>query len=438
MYLHPAPLAPLARNLRTGTVDLKNYINELCDRIEKVDQTIEAFLPEKNRRGRLLGEADLLLKAYPDADRRPPLFGIPVGIKDIYQVEGFSTGAGSKLDPALLAGPEAECVRLLRQAGALVLGKTVTTEFAYFEPGPTRNPHNPDHTPGGSSSGSAAAVASGMCPLSLGTQTIGSVNRPAAFCGVIGFKPSFGRVSTEGLLYFSRSADHVGFFTQDVEGMILVSSVLCYGWQEFSVSYKPVLGIPKGRYLEQAEPDALKLFYRQIKKLQQEGYQCKEVQALNDIAAINDWHRKLVAAEFASEHRSLYKGNPELYRPKTVELIKEGQTVSKEELAEARRQQKNLRDRLETQMRESGFDLWVTPAAPGPAPSGIEATGNPAMNLPWTNSGLPSVSIPAGKAKNQLPIGLQFIAPFMGDELLLSWSGAVAELFDQYQAYNQK
>ncbi len=142
---------------------------------------------------------------------RPPLFGIPIGIKDIFHVNGFSTHAGSRLPPKQLMGEEAKCVSDLKKAGALILGKTVTTEFAYFEPGPTMNPHNPNHTPGGSSSGSAAAVAAGLCPLALGSQTIGSIIRPASFCGVVGYKPSYDRISRDGVIPVSPSLDHIGF-----------------------------------------------------------------------------------------------------------------------------------------------------------------------------------------------------------------------------------
>jgi Asp-tRNA(Asn)/Glu-tRNA(Gln) amidotransferase A subunit family amidase len=436
MYLHPAPLALIARNLADGSLDLKDYINASCDRLEQYDSKIEAFLPEPDRRVRLLNEADLLLKSYPEPDNRPPLFGVLIGVKDIFRVDGMPTKAGSKLDPEALAGPEADCVRLLRQAGALVLGKTVTTEFAYFEPGPTRNPHNLNHTPGGSSSGSAAAVAAGFSPLTLGTQTIGSVNRPAAFCGVVGFKPSYNRIPTEGLLYFSRSADHVGCFTQDMEGAILAARVLCHEWQEISVSYKPVLGVPKGRYLDQASEEALEAFSGQLDRLREAGYTVKTVNVLDDIETIAIWHRKLIAAEIAREHAELYKQFSALYRPKTAEIIEEGKAVSREELKEARRRQKDLHEKLETARREAGIDLWVTPAAPGPAPEGISATGNPAMNMPWTNTGLPSVSVPSGRASNGMPLGLQLIGPFMGDELLLSWASDVAGLFSEFQAYN--
>ena len=169
-----------------------------------------------------------------------------MGVKDIIRVDGFPTRAGSRLPPHLFAGPQAACVTALRRAGALVLGKTVTTEFAGFEPGPTANPHRPGHTPGGSSSGSAAAVAAGYCPLALGTQTIGSVIRPAAFCGIVGFKPSLGRIATAGLVDFSPAVDTVGIFTQDLAGMGSVAAVLCGEWRRRTEADKPVLGVPLG------------------------------------------------------------------------------------------------------------------------------------------------------------------------------------------------
>ncbi|MDZ4133476.1 MAG: amidase [Dethiobacteria bacterium] len=436
MYLHPAPLARIARDLVSGNLDLLDYINEACDLLEKVDPQVNAFLPEPDRRARLLKEGELLKSIYPDQAKRPPLYGVLIGVKDVYRVDGFPTRGGSKLDPEALAGVEADCVRLLRQAGALVMGKTVTTEFAYFEPGPTRNPHNLNHTPGGSSSGSAAAVAAGLAPLTLGTQTIGSVNRPAAFCGVVGYKPSYNRIPSGGLLYFSRSADHVGCFTQEVEGMLLAARSLVEDWQDISVSYKPVLGVPRGKYLEQASDEGLKAFSEQLERLRDAGYKIKEINALDDIETIAIWHRKLIAAEIALEHAELYAKYAALYRPRTAEIIEEGKVISKQDLEEGRKRQKQLREKLETQMRESEIDLWVTPAAPGPAPEGIDATGNPAMNMPWTNTGLPSVTIPAGRAENGLPLCLQFIAPFRGDELLLNWSVGIAELFSEYQAYN--
>ena len=266
MLIHSAPLALTVNDLCSGRLDLLTNIDDICDRIEIVDAQVQALLPEPERRTRLLHEATALLASYPAADDRPPLFGALVGIKDIFHVDGFVTRAGTRVPPELFAGPEAAVVKLLRQAGALIAGKTVTTEFAYFEPGPTRNPHDLAHTPGGSSSGSAAAVAAGLCTLAVGTQTIGSVIRPAAFCGTVGFKPTLGRIPTDGLVNFSPTCDHVGLFTQDVEGMALAASAVCRNWQPVTLSEHdvPLLGVPDGPYLRQTAPEALNVFYRQL------------------------------------------------------------------------------------------------------------------------------------------------------------------------------
>ena len=206
MTLNATPLAATAAALRSGSLDLDAHIDAICDQIDAVEPQVQALLPEEGRRARLHRDADALLARHPQPAQRPPLFGALVGVKDIIHVDGYVTRAGAAVPPELFAGEEAAVVGLLRAAGALILGKTVTTEFAYFEPGPTHNPHNLAHTPGGSSSGSAAAVAAGFCELALGTQTIGSVIRPAAFCGIAGYKPTLGRIPTAGLVYFSRTS----------------------------------------------------------------------------------------------------------------------------------------------------------------------------------------------------------------------------------------
>ncbi|MBI4771596.1 MAG: amidase, partial [Chloroflexi bacterium] len=227
----PYSLPDLAGALRNGDLPLTTYLAALEAHFSAREPAVLAFLPEPDRFDRLRREAAALLERYPDPDARPPLFGAPVGVKDIFHVAGFPTRAGSRLPPEALAGPEADSVRALKAAGALILGKTVSTEFAYFGPGPTRNPHAPDHTPGGSSSGSAAAVAAGLCPLALGTQTIGSIIRPAAFCGVVGFKPGYERVSRAGVIPLSPSLDHVGVFAAEVAGVALAARVLVGDWR---------------------------------------------------------------------------------------------------------------------------------------------------------------------------------------------------------------
>src|SRR5829696_7702500 len=207
----------LIEALRSNELTLPEYLSQVEAQFTGREPAILALLPEENRFARLKTEADTLALGYPDLVNRPPLFGAFVGVKDIFHVEGFTTQAGSALPSELFQGEEAESVTRLKDAGALIFGKTVTTEFAYFSAGPTRNPHNVAHTPGGSSSGSAAAVAAGFCQLALGTQTIGSIIRPASFCGVVGLKPTYERISRAGVIPLSPSLDHIGFFTPDIE-----------------------------------------------------------------------------------------------------------------------------------------------------------------------------------------------------------------------------
>jgi Asp-tRNA(Asn)/Glu-tRNA(Gln) amidotransferase A subunit family amidase len=426
MLINSAPLALTVEKLRAGQMDVLAHVDEMCDRLEKLDPQIEAMLPEPDRRSRVRAEAKALQARYPDPKKRPALYGALVAVKDIFHVSGFVTKAGSVIPPELFAGPEAVCVKMLHDAGAVILGKSVTTEFAYFEPGPTRNPHNLSHTPGGSSSGSAAAVAAGFCHLSLGSQTIGSVIRPAAFCGVIGFKPTLGRIPTEGLVYFSRTLDQIGFFTQDLPGTELAASILCRPWKPVPAPTSlPVLGVPTGHYLQQAEPEGLEAFEQHLSKLEAGGCIIKRVPALNQIADLNTLHRRFVFAEFAREHAAIYPKHTSLYRKRTAEIIEIGKTVNDQELASLKTNCSALRNKLESAMVSSGIDLWVTPSALGPAPDGIHATGDPNMNLPWTHAGMPAITLPAGKAKNGLPLGLQFIGRFGEDERLLAWCRAL-------------
>src|SRR3972149_2199567 len=191
----------------------KTKVQERIDQFEELykikEPRIHAFLPEAGRSARLQREAGALDRKLGKQAKHSPLFGLLLGVKDIFHADGFPTQAGSRLPTRALRGPKAASVTLLHKAGMLIAGKTVTTEFAYFSPGPTRNPHNTAYTPGGSSSGSAAAVAAGLVGLALGTQTIGSTTRPASYCGVVGFKPSLGRISTAGVIPLAKSLDHV-------------------------------------------------------------------------------------------------------------------------------------------------------------------------------------------------------------------------------------
>lgn len=386
------------------------------------EPAVQAFLPEDGRFDRLRREAETLLAHYPDPANRPPLFGVPVGIKDIFHVAGFVTQAGSRLPAEMLQGPEATAVTRLKNAGALIMGKTVTTEFAYFAPGPTRNPHHPDHTPGGSSSGSAAAVGAGLCTLALGTQTIGSIVRPAAYCGVVGYKPSYDRISRQGVIPLAPSVDHVGVFAPDLASIQMVASLLAAEWETAVPERRPVLAIPEGPYLDNVSAEGMAYFEATCQRLTEAGLTVKSVAAMADFADIVARHNALVAAETAVVHKDWFARYGNSYHPKTAGLIRQGQAVAPEEFEAARHGREKLRQELAGLMDEHGIDLWLAPPSPGPAPAGLESTGDPIMNLPWTHSGLPSLNLPTGFNENGLPLGLQVIGRWYSDESLLAWA----------------
>ncbi|HAU29621.1 MAG TPA: amidase [Rhodospirillaceae bacterium] len=406
--------------------DLMAFVNALCDRIEAVEPYIHALLPEEGRRARLLADAARLLSTYPNAGVRPPLFGVPVGVKDLYHVAGFKTRAGSRLPPEPLTGAEGPVVRRLKDAGALIIGKTVTTEFAYFSPGPTCNPHNITHTPGGSSSGSAAAVAAGECALALGTQTIGSVSRPAAYCGVFGFKPSFGRMSVQGVIPFSPRVDQMGYFAPDMAGILGAAPVMCDKWNTETPlpAVRPlVLGVPQGKYMAQADDTVLAFFKAQCERLSDLGHKLIPCDPFPDITRINAIHRTLNALDLAKVHAAWFAKYEALYSPQTRALILEGQTADD---TGADQSIAGLRARMDGMMESLGLDLWLAPATTTPAPEGLSATGSPLMNLPFTHAGIPTLAVPAGKTTSGLPLGLQLAGCFGRDEDFLSLAASLA------------
>lgn len=421
-------LAELAKAMARGDLHPGHYMELLQQRFTALEPLVEAFVPQAQEPwSRMASELKALEKRFPQTGVRPPLYGIPVGVKDVIHVEGFPTRAGSVLDPQLLTGEEGPLVKKLRELGAVFMGKTHTAEFAYLAPAPTRNPYDLDRTPGGSSSGSAAAVASGLCPLALGTQTVGSTLRPAAYCGVVGFKPSFGRLPTEGMIPLSPSLDHVGLFTRDVEGMLLASSVLLPQWRKPRMDETPLLGIPQGPYLQRAGQESLSHFREAVRKLEAAGLRALPIRIMENFEEIAHRHHRLMAAEAALVHREWFKEFKHLYRAETRALIERGMTVSQSELEEYREGRLRLREGLCQVMEELGLSFWIAPATVGPAPSGLKSTGESIMNLPWTHAGLPALSLPAGFTTRGLPMGLQLVAGWMKDEELLYFASFVAK-----------
>ena len=269
-------------------------------------------------------------------------------------------------------------------------------------------------------------MAAGFCPLALGSQTVGSVIRPAANCGIVGFKPTYGRLPVGGVIPFSPAMDQLGLFAQDAAGMELTASTLVPDWDEDPgpepSAERPVLGVPEGPYLAQASDEARALFEGQVSRLVERGYAVRRVLTLQDIDAVNGRHRRIIAAEAAAVHADWFARHERLYRPRTAALLREGQTVIASELEADRAQHPLFAEAQAEVMRAAEVDLWITPAATGPAPEGLASTGDPAMSLPWTQAGMPAVTIPAGRATNGLPVGLQCVAPRMRDRSLLRWA----------------
>lgn len=426
------PLVAEAESLRSGGRDLLAHLADTCDRIDALDGQIRAFVAEPDRRGRLRAEAAEVHGRWPTPAERPALYGVPVGVKDIVHATGLATAAGSAVPADALTGRQAVVVERLRAAGAVVAGKTVTAEFAVTAPGPTRNPHHLGHSPGGSSSGSAAAVAAGMVPLAIGTQTVGSVIRPAAYCGVVGFKPTFGRIPVDGVIANAPSLDTLGLFATDVAGAARAAERVCDDWRgqtagraAGAVRALPVLGVPTGRYLDRADAAATEAFDAQVEQLRAAGFTVLAVPFMADFDDIFDQQFTVNRYEVARTHADWFPRFGELYRPETVAAIRQGQRVTAAAYAAARDHQRRFRDRVHQTLAAEGIDLWIAPAATGTAPKGLATTGDSVMCLPWTYAGLPALTVPAGTLAPGLPLGLQCVARAGADEELLDWAPAI-------------
>ncbi|WP_327679299.1 amidase [Kitasatospora sp. NBC_00458] len=434
--VRPRSLIREAAALRAGVPTLAVHVDRLCARIDRIDPLIHAFVAEPGRTDRLQAEARALTARHPDPATAPPLYGVAVGVKDIVRVDGLPTHAGSALPPGVLAGPQATVVDRLRAAGALVAGKTVTAEFAGSAPGPTRNPHHPGHTPGGSSSGSAAAVAAGLVPLAIGTQTVGSVIRPAAYCGVVGFRPTYGRIPADGVVPNAPSLDTLGLFTADLAGVALAAPLLCDDWAAPDAAdgsgdlRGPVLGVPVGSYLERARPEALKAFREQLDRLSARGLTVRHIDLLPDFDELARQLQVVNRFETAASHADWFTRFGGLYRPETAAGIRHGRAVDPADREAALRARERFRERLAEQRRRAGVDLLLAPSATGPAPLGLDSTGDAVMSLPWSYAGLPALSLPAGVTAEGLPLGLQVVGEAWGDERLLARAAVLERVLD--------
>lgn len=364
---------------------------------------------------------------------RGPLHGIPLGIKDIIDVYDWPTAAGSPRWKDAHARHDATVVARLRQAGAVILGKTVTTAYASFDPPPTRNPWNRAHTPGGSSSGSAAAVATLTCLGSLGSQTGGSITRPASYCGVASCKPTFGRVSVKGVLPLAHSLDHIGPMARCVRDLApLLKSIAGpdpfdpeastvpvsdYTVQALAPVTRPLrLGRLRGLFQQRADPEVRQTLDRVCEELRAAGAIIEELALPASFSEVVERHRVLMAVEAAAYHERRFRRHPEEYPPCVSGLLQEGLLCSAAEYARCKEHQQLLTQQMAG--IASSVDALLTPATTGPAPS-AETTGDPAFNSPWSYVGLPTVSFTVAFSTNGLPLSLQLAgAPWNEGSLL--------------------
>lgn len=403
---HPLTIQAAARALKAGSLTPVDLAGECLERIAMFEPALSAWAVVDAEGA--ASAAQQLTEELRNGHSRGRLHGIPLGIKDIVDVAGLPTRAASALTDDVPATADAPVVARLRAAGALILGKTVTTEFACFDPPPTRNPWNPACTPGGSSSGSAAAVAAGMCLGAIGTQTGGSITRPASYCGIAGVKPTFGRVARDGVLPVSDHLDHVGPMARTAADCeLLLRAILERGGDEPPRGQLPPrLGCVRPYFIDTADPETAELTLAAIGKLADAGATIVELPLPDDFDAVHAMHARIMYRECAEFHRHAFGAPRHGYGPRIAELIDDGLRVTDDELAAALAHQRAFRDLVAKPLAE--VDAVVVPSTPGPA-GDPSTTGDARFNSPWSYAGVPTVSIPCGLVKAGLPVSLQLV-----------------------------
>ncbi len=412
--------APLIRN---GEITPSDLLVQCLARIDRYEEKVRAWAYLDRERARK--DAERLTDELKKGDYRGPLHGIPVGVKDIIDVFDMPTGCGSKLWANSYARRDATCVERLRQAGAVIVGKTVTTAYAYLDPPPTRNPWNLERTPGGSSSGSAAAVACGMCLAALSSQTGGSTTRPASYCGVCSLKPTWGRVSVDGMLPLAPSLDHVGVMANCVRDLAVVFEAIAGpvpDCVELVDSGPGALELFRLReYFGEADPELLDGYRASLRRLDPATIDVLSLPA--GFSEIPDAQLTTMAVEAAAYHADRLSRRPDEYPPGIRNLVETGLSRSGTQLQQSSELAVKIRRRFRKRLRP--HTVLVTPATRDYAPT-PESTGSPAFNLPWSFLGYPTVSVPAGWSAAGLPHAVQLIAR-AGNESHLLASAAWAE-----------
>lgn len=424
-------LVSTLRRVHQRTVSAEQVVDECLERIARLEPQLHAWV--RWDRDQALATARELDSRRNAGESPGGLWGIPLGIKDLFDVAGTPTGCGfGPWETGDVCREDGPLVRRLRGAGGIVLGKTVTTQFACFDPPPTRNPWNLERTPGGSSSGSAVAVAAGMCLGALGSQTGGSIIRPAAFCGIAGYKPSWGRLPVEGVFPAAASLDVPGPMARSVHDLWILEGVLSQADTPEVIARLEArgtrperVGILRGRFAEVASADCLDVFERAMSRLSRAGLATADCPLPASFDTVLENHRTVMLTEIAAGHAERFREGRMHYLPRMAALIEEGSQRRGVEYILARQHQRDFSRDMDRLLED--WEVLACPATPGGAP-GPETTGDPTFNSPFSYCGLPAVTVPMGLDSDGLPLGLQLIGRRNGDrELLLAalWCEAV-------------
>ncbi len=404
-----------ARRIAAGTLRPEALMEACLDRVAAREGTVRAF-----------AWLDAALARRSAAAARPgPLHGLPVGVKDVIDTADMPTQMNSPVWAGWRPRADAACVIATRAAGGVVMGKTVTTEFATRHPGPTANPHGTGRTPGGSSSGSAAGVADFFFPLAFGTQTAGSIIRPAAYCGAVGYKPSYGTISRMGMKIMSDSLDTMGVMARSVEDCALFAGAISD--RELSAPHPataPRIGICRSPSWSAAAPETQALLERAAGVLVKAGAVVSDRELPADFAELTEAHPVVMNAESAWSIGWELDTAPAQVTPVLRERMAWGRAQGAEQLDRAR--SVFARTQVAFPAAMEGLDILVTPSAPGEAPEGLGWTGDPAFNFLWTSLHVPCVTVPAGTGPNGMPLGIQIVGRKGEDRAVLAWAGWVA------------
>ena len=432
-----------ARRMRRGELSPVELVKSLLKRIDGLEPRLKAWV-FVDREGALL-EAEAKEAELASGASLGHLHGVPVGLKDIYHNAGIPTTACSKVYADFVPDYDATTVALMKRAGSIMLGKTVTTEFACLDPSPTINPWNPAHTPGGSSSGSAVAVATRMCPAAMGSQTVGSVLRPASYNGVVGFKPTFGLVSRYGVVPVSWSLDHVGWLVPDVEDAALMlqamagpdpndpGSSLHHPTEDYLAALKspnpPRIGLVRRYFYDHADTETRQHVDLVVDRLARAGASVEEVPLPDSIETAFDEQLLIMSVELAAFHQPMFQRQAEDYSPKLRDLISRG--LSTDGISYSRALERRVQFTSDMHQVTQKVDVLITPSTPTPALADLTNTGDPKFQGPWTSCGLPAISIPSGLANSGLPLGIQLAAAPFSDARLLAaarWCETVLDI----------